>query len=202
MQATFADLTARKQNRTPAWLRGLFDFLVRHEDECHPYYWDISEGKLSWVMYHRAPDGAVPANFVAVRDAVMKLNYARGYGCTKAMIDAVTLDACLRDISLDSAGIPPSFSKMFFRKQAPRIQGLWSGDKQNDYGWSTTTPVAGETLEDGSFGRNLTAQMWKLCAKDPEAYHHMWHVMMMLVPPTDIFTPWFMFRLLKQWLFG
>jgi len=119
------------------------------------------------------------------------------------MFDAVTLDACLRSVSSSSVALPNGFSKAFFSKKAPRIEGMWNENKGFDYGWSTTTPVAGETLNQGSFGRKLGRQINRLCRNDPEAYAHLWHVIMMLAPPTDLlFTPWFTFRLAKQWLFG
>lgn len=60
------------------WIFNLLTFLDEHESECDPFYTDVNMGMFSWVKYHEAAYGTIPSNFVAVGDAVMKLNPGGG----------------------------------------------------------------------------------------------------------------------------
>ncbi|KAG8883403.1 hypothetical protein FRB97_006685 [Tulasnella sp. 331] len=137
---------------TPQWIFKLYDLLEEHGDECSPWFADYHPGKMSFIKYHEAQKGTLPSNWVAVGDATIKLNPIYGQGCTKAMIDAVTLDSLLRLVPAQQ-DLPLDFSDKFFRKVVPRTRGMWDGNKANDYGFSTTQPAKGETLDENAFMR-------------------------------------------------
>ncbi|KAG8873515.1 hypothetical protein FRB97_006658 [Tulasnella sp. 331] len=139
--------------RTAGFVFELLDFLEVHEEEISPWFFDAMIGKMSYIQYHEAK--GLPSNWVAIGDASMKLNPIYGQGCTKAMIDAVTLDTVLHAVTSYREHLPSDFSEKFFKKQAPRIQGLWDGTKNVDYGFSGTKPAKGDSLKTGSFQRNF-----------------------------------------------
>ncbi|KAG8864045.1 hypothetical protein FRB96_006918 [Tulasnella sp. 330] len=204
MVATFCDLKDYRDGRVPPWVLDTLKFLEDHEVECEPFWSDYSHRSFSWVRYHKAEIDSLPKNFVAVGDAVMRLNPSAGQGCTKAVYDAVTLGACLGSVSFDKdkADLPENFSRKFFQKQAPRIEHMWTPLKDMDYRAPECVPVDGESLEDGPWRRRFAQEVAKLCKKDIEAFHHFWHVNTFLTPPTDLYQPWFLLRVGRQWLFG
>lgn len=71
MIATLKDF---KHRNFPSWAFDFLQFLEDHETECESYYTDHNLGTFYWIKYHLADVAAVPGNFVAVGDAVMKLN--------------------------------------------------------------------------------------------------------------------------------
>src|SRR4051794_510788 len=62
-------------NNAPPWLWDFLDFLEEHEQECNPSYSEVNPGQLSWIQYHLVSG---PRNYVAVGDAMMKLNPVYG----------------------------------------------------------------------------------------------------------------------------
>ena len=96
----------------------------------------------SWVRYDLTRD--VPSNFVALGDAVLRLNPIYGYvlltlrfsssslpwfrsqGIVKSCMDCTTLDKSLRQKSLSKGGrLAKGFSAFYFKTQYTRIEGLW-----------------------------------------------------------------------------
>jgi len=119
------------------------------------------------------------------------------------MYDAVTLDACLRNVS-STVALPKNFSRGFYEKQAARTRDMWQSTKDRDYMWSGTTRWVGDDMyaEDGKFRRLVMGQIMRLCPKDPQVYSSLWHVMALLAPPTDLFAPWLCVRVARQYFFG
>ncbi|KAG8993375.1 hypothetical protein FRB93_001988 [Tulasnella sp. JGI-2019a] len=143
-----------RSETTPDWVYGLLDILEANEEACAPWWVEVPAGRMSYIKYQEAPKGTLPDNWIAVGDAFLKLNPIYGQGCTKAMMDAITLDGLLRQLPSNQA-IPLDFSGKFFRKAIARSGSMWDGTKAVDYGWPTTEPAKGETLREGAFGRNL-----------------------------------------------
>lgn len=112
--------------RIPSWFLELLDWLEEHEVECYPWSTHVNAGPLRWVRYQdvNGKSGALPTNWVALGDAVMKLNPVYGQGCSKANVDAITLDGVLRAIPSDHFGTA-NVSSRFFRAQVPRVAGSW-----------------------------------------------------------------------------
>lgn len=128
--------------RNPDFVWQILDFLEEHEEECPFWIYDANAGKMSNILYHEAP-AALPSNWVAIGDAVTKLNpiygtrlaslpacmtlkltAPTGQGTTKAVIDVVTLDGIFRSISAEQ-GLPADLPNKFFVKRAPRVLMLW-----------------------------------------------------------------------------
>jgi hypothetical protein len=73
-----------------------------------------------------ATKGALPANFVALGDASMRLDPVFAQGCGKAVIDVATLDGLLRRVDGFKAGaVPDSFASEFFKKHAARTRRMF-----------------------------------------------------------------------------
>lgn len=185
------------QQHLPDWAWTLFDYLEEHEAECTPFYSEAKVGPLNYIQWQQAQD--LPPNFVAIGDAIMKLNPVYGQGITKTCIDITTLDAVLRRIP---SKLPlPNISKLFFEREAPRVAGLWDGTRANDYGWDTTIPAKGEDLSYGEFMRKWGRDCIFLGREDPSIHAIWWSVNMMVAPGTDLFSPKIVVKMLrKKWL--
>ncbi|KAG8861409.1 hypothetical protein FRB96_002858 [Tulasnella sp. 330] len=121
---------------TPGYIYEMFDTRQAREEECAPWYANIRPGKMPFIKYQEAAMGALPSNWVAVGDAVMKVNPIYGTGCTKAMMDVVTLDSLLHRVP-SQQDLAPGFRTS-------------RNTKANNYGWSTTDLARGETLATGA----------------------------------------------------
>ncbi|KAG8993688.1 hypothetical protein FRB90_000621 [Tulasnella sp. 427] len=185
------------QEHLPNWAWTLFDLLEEHEAECTPFYTDAKVGPLNWVRWQMAE--GLPPNFIAIGDAIMKLNPVYGQGITKTCIDITTLDAVLRRIQ---SKLPlPNVSKLFFDREAPRVEGLWDGTRANDYGWPGTIPVEGEDLDHNAFMRKWGRDCIFLGRKDSAIHRIWWSVNMMVAPGTDLFSPRIVVKMMrKKWL--
>lgn len=64
------------QQHLPDWAWTLFDYLEEHEAECTPFYSEAKVGPLNYIQWQQAQD--LPPNFVAIGDAIMKLNPVYG----------------------------------------------------------------------------------------------------------------------------
>ncbi|KAG9047422.1 hypothetical protein FS837_002278 [Tulasnella sp. UAMH 9824] len=185
------------QENLPEWAWTLLDFLEEHEEECSPFHAEAKVGPLNWIRWHQAKD--LPPNFVAIGDAIMKLNPIYGQGITKACIDVTTLDATLRRTP---SNLPlPDVSKPFFKREAARVQGLWDGTKANDYGFPNTVPAEGEDLSYNAFMRKWGRECLILGREDLAIYSTWWHVTMMIAPGTDLFSPRIAIKMMmRKWL--
>ncbi|KAG8899367.1 hypothetical protein FRC00_001523 [Tulasnella sp. 408] len=186
------------QENLPDWTWTLLDFLEEHEEEYSPFHAEARVGPLNWIRWHQAKN--LPPNFVAVGDAVMKLNPIYGQGITKACIDVTTLDAIFRRIP---SSLPlTNVSKPFFDREAPRgTNSDRDGTKANDYGFSTTVTVEGEDLSHNAFMRTWGRECLILGREDPSIYSKWWDVTMMIAPGTDLFSPRIVIKMiLRKWL--
>lgn len=61
----------------PSWLWDLFSLLEKNAIECNGYFTTAKVGLLSWIQWHKAAK-ELPPNFVAVGDAIMKVNPVYG----------------------------------------------------------------------------------------------------------------------------
>ncbi|KAJ7579202.1 hypothetical protein C8J56DRAFT_965083 [Mycena floridula] len=130
------------------------------------------------IRYHMGVN--LPSNFVALGDSVMLVNPVFGQGINKGIMGVVVLNNVLRDFD------PTSFARRFFSMQADKITSVWLSTKVPDYGFPSTIPLPGETLEDGKFARWFTWRYILLCNKrDEYASSSFWHTSNFLASPMD-----------------
>ncbi|KAG8872270.1 hypothetical protein FRB98_009710, partial [Tulasnella sp. 332] len=193
MRYTIKSIHGAEHNPDFVWQ--ILDFLEEHEEECPYWIYDANAGKMSNILYHEAP-AALPSNWVAIGDAVTKLNPIYGQGTTKAVIDVVTLDGIFRSVSAEQ-GLPADLPNRFFVKRAPRVMMLWEGTKAPDYSYATTQPAKGETNENGLFARKLGLTM--ICAgrKDLPLAKAFYQVQSCVAPQTDLLNPALLYKVAK-----
>ncbi|KAG8993378.1 hypothetical protein FRB93_001991 [Tulasnella sp. JGI-2019a] len=194
-------LTMSMHQITPApnWLYRLYDILEAHEEECSPWYTDYKNATFTFVKYQQAESGSLPNNWIAIGDSLMNLNPVYGQGCTKAMIEAVTLDSLLRRTP-SQQDLPSGFVASYFKKATTRIKSMWDGNKAVDYGWTSTEPSKGETLAVGRFTRNFGRHVTYVCRKNRQLFEMWLQVVFGLAPSTDFFAPSVLVRVAWSWL--
>lgn len=113
----------------------------------------------------------------------LPLSFLHRQGCTKACVDAVSLDGLLRNFS-GGKSLPSNFGRDFFACQAKRTGGLWyvscvlwwiadeavpqhvrESFKSVDYAWQSTMPMKGETLAHGAQFRAFRKKLIELARK-------------------------------------
>ncbi|KAK0501783.1 hypothetical protein EDD18DRAFT_1317898 [Armillaria luteobubalina] len=135
----------------------------------------------TWIRYERGVN--LPSNWIAAGDSVMRVNPIFGQGCAKAIGGAVCLNKLLQTVPVS---IPKDFSKKYFRMHADKIEPVWNTTKTIDYGFPTTVPVPGETLSEGAWLRWYIKKLTDLAFTDTQAASALWHLRVLLVPPTDL----------------
>ncbi|KAF8574755.1 hypothetical protein K439DRAFT_1624087 [Ramaria rubella] len=186
----------------PEWIHRFLDIL---EKECVPavYHFHRCPPPL-YVQYSRAQ--RLPKNFVAVGDSVLQLSPVNGcgdnifliQGCTKACVEAVTLNGLLARIPSgpDRSIIPNGFARTFFALQAKRTSGSWAQHKYADYERKSTIPADGEDLQTtGARQRAFGAALLRLMLKDQKVAKVRFFVGHYLAPPTDLLSPAILLKL-------
>ncbi|KAH7090028.1 hypothetical protein BKA62DRAFT_726628 [Auriculariales sp. MPI-PUGE-AT-0066] len=168
----------------PSWFFQVLDLLdpVKDDMTCT----ECKVDSCSRVFYERVSN-ALPRNFVALGDAMMRLSPRYGEGVAQCAIGITTLDGVLRRIP--EGPHDPAFSKSFFSLLASRAGHLWDGSRLMDYGYSTTKPVAGEKLSDGAFLRWFVSKAAAVIERDDgvnAAFNRDWN---MLAPSSDMQSP-------------
>ncbi|GJE94120.1 hypothetical protein PsYK624_102880 [Phanerochaete sordida] len=186
--------SARGREPIPEWLLEVVRILA---EDGAPHFKPLKIRPCSYIRYQDAP--GLPANFVAVGDAMLQLNPIYAQGCSKAMMGVVTLNALLAG-SEPAKDFPVDFGHRYFREVGGHGEALWESTKTFDYGFASTRPVKGETLDCGSFARWYLDLFIDAALKDSELASCMWHVRMLLAPPTDMFAPGILWRLASRTL--
>ncbi|KAF8510624.1 hypothetical protein JB92DRAFT_2831512 [Gautieria morchelliformis] len=178
----------------PGWVHAMLD-LFEQEDVPATYCFSRCPPTI-YIQYHRAKN--LPSNFIAVGDSVLQVNPVAGQGCTKAFVEAVTLNRMLTQCvpnpsqyatSFDDV-LPSDFGQRFFAAQAKRTGRLWESMKITDYSFETTTPAPGDNLETTNAWRRVyAAGVMRLCTKDPYVAGVTYSMTNWLAPSTDAFSP-------------
>jgi hypothetical protein len=117
------------------------------------------------VKYAQQP-ASLPSNFVAVGDALLRLNPVNGQGLAKSALEAIALDGRLRHARANCSVLPTDFGAKYFARVAQITDGTWydsllariywysllsrDNGKMDDYGNESCTPAKGESLELGA----------------------------------------------------
>ncbi|KAH7104216.1 hypothetical protein BKA62DRAFT_615198 [Auriculariales sp. MPI-PUGE-AT-0066] len=195
---TYAEeLEVRVSRPLPKWWWDVMDLLepVKDTSTC-------VEGKIrscSRVRYNTVP-GMLPHNFIALGDSVMRLNPRGGQGVIKLTIGAATLDGILR--RMPEGPRSPSFSRKFFQLLADRTDGIWELTRDLDYGWHTTKPCKGHTLETGSFYRWYFSGLAYLASYDRYAGKVFFAAGHCIGPSFDLFAPSILLKVVWNALVG
>ncbi|KZS95632.1 hypothetical protein SISNIDRAFT_483856 [Sistotremastrum niveocremeum HHB9708] len=178
----------------PHYVFKLLDSLETNDCDASATYTDVKVPPSTFVKYHEVAE-KLPSNLIALGDSVIRVNPIRGQGCTKAMIGAVTLSGILQSCNpvfhsnTSREVLPDEFGKIFWERHTPRTKSIWNQTKTADYGWKTTVPVEGETLEKGAFIRWYTRNFFKVSCRNKDVAAVGYNSAMFLAPPTDVISP-------------
>jgi 2-polyprenyl-6-methoxyphenol hydroxylase-like FAD-dependent oxidoreductase len=120
--------TSLQHSPNPALMRAL-DLLASRFPE--PPAWNKYKvtGGLHHLRYDQCAQDAMPANFVVLGDAMMRVNPIFGQGCGKAAIDAATLDGVLRAGPSQSSNqeklLDATFAMTMVKRQTPRLRSMF-----------------------------------------------------------------------------
>ncbi|KLO08764.1 hypothetical protein SCHPADRAFT_931591 [Schizopora paradoxa] len=185
--------TVKSDVPVPQWAFDLLSQLLKVNEI------QVYTGKMplmNWVHYEKAP--FVPSNFVAIGDAVMKVNPTFGQGCTKACIGAIVLDNLLRSPRYaQTRKVVPGFSSEFFKIHHDKIVDAWNGTKPMDYMFSTTTPVKGENLDDEKISGTFALLLLEVATEDSDVDALLCHMRQFIAPAANLYAPWVFWRVLK-----
>jgi 2-polyprenyl-6-methoxyphenol hydroxylase-like FAD-dependent oxidoreductase len=157
---------------------------------------DEGTAAMHWVKYHEHAD-TLPANYVVLGDAWMRMNPVFGQGMAKALVEATTLDGVLR------AAAGPAVGRAFFARAAARTGGAWTQTKIGDYAHDTCVPAAGETREMGARSRAFSARLGKRMLRgDTDLQRRMLGVRAWVLPATDMMAPSVLAKLALDWVRG
>ncbi|KAI0698024.1 hypothetical protein BC835DRAFT_1413354 [Cytidiella melzeri] len=180
--------SCRGREPAPEWIVDILNRLIK---DGSPTFKPLKIRPCSYIRYQDVPN--MPSNFIALGDSFLQLNPIYAQGCSKAMMGAITLNALLTQVtpvvSCGKDALPDDFSHKYFSHVGDHGDALWESTKTFDYGFSSTRPVAGETLQTGSFARWYLDMFIEAALKDRKCASAMWHVRMLLAPPTDMFAP-------------
>ncbi|KAL1678036.1 hypothetical protein EV122DRAFT_278668 [Schizophyllum commune] len=137
--------------------------------------------------------GDLPANWLAVGDAVLRVNPVYAQGLSHILHSMATFDACLREVWVDGQSaptkLPATFARTFFARQHQKIVPIWESNKTSDYAFATTTPCKGETLEKGAWLRWYFKRLRYLMQEDTDITRRMVWVGSFLAPDVDVLAP-------------
>ncbi|KIY64982.1 hypothetical protein CYLTODRAFT_424747 [Cylindrobasidium torrendii FP15055 ss-10] len=179
----------------PDWLFETLDMLHHCEDTLTTSV--VQVPACFWSQYQLCDN--VPNNFVALGDAVCRINPLYGQGIAKSFVGGITLNSLL-DNARTQDRLPSTLSRDFFKMQAARITGMWESPKTNDYAFATTDPEEHETLETGSFMRKYMKEIFRLCTEDGSIHALLIrNAHLMDAAPTDLLHPKIVLRVLGRW---
>ena len=181
---------------------GFLDFARSLPDQT--IYNAIKNAKpLSSVKVHRGTENRLrqfdkltrqPRNFIALGDAVCAFNPVYGQGMTIAAMGAMTLDACLRK----TRPVSEDFASRF-QKQLSKVTGApWMLATSEDFRYRETE--GGEANFRTRFMHRYMDQVLRLSTFDQTVRHVLLKAFGMLVPPTALFRPNILFRVIRHTL--
>jgi 2-polyprenyl-6-methoxyphenol hydroxylase-like FAD-dependent oxidoreductase len=140
--------------------------------------------------YERAKE--LPENFVLLGDSVCAFNPVYGQGMTTAALGVMTLDKCLREQKGDFIGL----SRRFQKRIAKVNEAPWLLATGEDYRYPET--VGGSPSLMTKFMHRYMDQVVQLATRSVEVRKVLLRAFNMLIPPTALFQPRVLFRVLLQ----
>lgn len=132
-----------------------------------------------------------PEGYLVVGDAMCSFNPIYGQGMTVSALAALTLDACLKEWRGDLSGLP----QRYFRKVAKVIDVPWALAAGEDFRYRE---VAGARPVGIELVNWYVAQAHRAATRDGAVNRAFLQVMNMLEPPTLLFRPGIVLRVLRR----
>lgn len=139
--------------------------------------------------YERAE---MPENFLVLGDAVCAFNPVYGQGMTTAALGVMMLDKCLRERNGSLTGL----SRRFQKRLAKVNEAPWLLATGEDYRYPET--VGGSPNLKTRFMHRYMDHVVQLATRSVAVRKVLLHAFNMLVPPTALFQPRVLFRVLLQ----
>jgi 2-polyprenyl-6-methoxyphenol hydroxylase-like FAD-dependent oxidoreductase len=155
---------------------------------------------VSDIVAHKYPSSArrhfetmrrFPEGLVVVGDALCSFNPIYGQGMTVSALEAVTLDACLRERGERGLGA------RFMRRAAKLLDDPWMTGKVEDFRFPE---IEGERPLWLPFIHKYMDRVIDLAALDEDVALRSYRMMHMLDPPWVVFRPAIMRRVFGSWL--
>ncbi len=164
---------------------------IKHAKAITPVYgYQRTENRRRHYEALTLPDGVV-----ALGDAVCAFNPVYGQGMTMGGLAALELDRCLKiaDKKSTLAGITP-----IFQKRLAKVNDIaWMLATGEDFRWPSTV---GERSKLMALTHGYLGELQKMFASDPEVSYLFWSVAHLITPPTAMFAPKMVAKVVRQWL--
>jgi 2-polyprenyl-6-methoxyphenol hydroxylase-like FAD-dependent oxidoreductase len=151
-------------------------------------------------MRHYEKLSRLPENFVVLGDAVCAFNPVYGQGMTVAALGALTLDKCLRNCTSADQGSYIGLAQEFSKKLAKVNSVPWMMATSDDFRWSTTEGGKPDLIT-RLMHKYIDRVIW-LAGENPHVYKVFTEVSHLLKPPTTLFYPGILARVLKLIIMG
>ncbi|KAF8313288.1 uncharacterized protein EI90DRAFT_3294529 [Cantharellus anzutake] len=157
--------------------------------------WNLTDVDLDaqnscfWNDYASKP---VPNNFIAVGDALMCVNPVFGQGVIKVLTNSVILNTILHNAlkpPMTKPQLPSHLSQSYFKRALTIDRRMFDTNRMLDYGYDTTIPQAGETLEFGAGFRNHWMTLMNFLPHDGKSFETFRAVLGGYRPGLDLMTP-------------
>ncbi|KIM27238.1 hypothetical protein M408DRAFT_330145 [Serendipita vermifera MAFF 305830] len=168
------------------WYYDLVDFLAQDGGWEKAHYEECKIPPCVYVKYHEVVS-SLPPNFVTLGDAVMRSSPIYGLGVTKGFVGAVTLAGALD--KAHGRAIPGNFARNMMISLDKRTGWSWDQAKDAGYGYPTTIPCEGESLDVGASTRAATKEFFHLTTFDEEARVRFYYPRLWLYPNAIRLSP-------------
>ncbi|KAF8327376.1 uncharacterized protein EI90DRAFT_3067496 [Cantharellus anzutake] len=186
---------SKERHQQDEWLFDVLRLLGEDADILdEPIQWDGHTMTSSfWIDYGSK---TVPNNFIAIGDSVMGVNPIFGQGVAKLLYNATVLNSILQKATTTKrlVELPKRFARSYFDRILRIDKGMFDTNRILDYGYESTVPQPGETLETGKGFRRYFEALLHSLAYDPSGYEIFVHVFGGFSPGIDLLTPSFIFK--------
>ncbi|KAF8335921.1 uncharacterized protein EI90DRAFT_3047555 [Cantharellus anzutake] len=185
------------------WVFELFDLFLENQvdDEIQ-----ILPAKLSTSWYIDYLSAPTPNNFVAIGDSAMFVNPMFAQGMMKALENAVVLNTALHKHitdATDTANVTSlPISSSYFAMANQISIPIYDLNRSFDYGYPTTTPQEGDSLEYGARFRAYWKYLNQASQKNTMVANILDDVIQGVRPGVDLFNPLVVARVSWERFFG
>jgi hypothetical protein len=134
----------------------------------------------------------VPDGFIVIGDAMCSFNPLFGQGMTVAAMEAEVLDKCLAEARWRNTW--QGFPRRFFKLAAKAIDTPWTLAAGEDFRYLETIGTKASATD---LINRYTAQVHRAVHHDPVVCHAFYEAMNLLRPPTSLFRPAIVWRVLR-----